>query len=160
MLGFVLAAAPAAARRDTPPAPAPLIASVDGLPIGEIPKQQLPARGCAAYLWSAGASHVLIAMASADPAQLRVALDGKLSDYARASASGAGGFGLDQTTTYQGGDVTAVLDINVQSRAQLTGGAIVPSGTLTIERPGKDTVIVPVGGLIGCSATAQEGLSQ
>ena len=46
---LVIAAAPQAA----PVPPAQPLASVDGLPIGAIPKQDLPARGCAAYLWTA-----------------------------------------------------------------------------------------------------------
>ena len=46
----------------------------------------------------------------------------------------------------------AVLDMAVETRADLTGGAVVPAATLRVERPGRDAVVVPVAGLIGCAA--------
>jgi hypothetical protein len=157
LLAIACVAAPAAARRaDTPPAK-PLLTSIDGLPLGELPRQQLPANGCAAYLWSAGTTHALVAMASADPAQIRLSLEGRITDFLRTGQQGIGGFGFDRTTTYQGGDVTAILDMSVQAQANLTQGAEVSAGTLTVQRPGRDTVILPVGGLIGCAAATPQG---
>ena len=129
-------------------APAP---AITGLPLGAIGKQALPAKGCAAFLWSAGTENALVAMAVADPAQLRLAIDGKIADYARTSQTGGGGFGFAAVSEYRGGDVTATLDMAVVPRAGLSNGAAVPEGTLRIERPGKDSVVVPVAGLIGCS---------
>ncbi|HEU4959713.1 MAG TPA: hypothetical protein VFT56_04840 [Sphingomonas sp.] len=154
LLAVALAAAPAAARHADTPAAKPLRASIDGLPFGELPEQQLPARGCAAYLWSKGNTHALVAMASADPAQLRLSLDGTIADYPRVAQQGLGGFGFGRTTTYRTGDVTAILDMAIQAQADLSEGAAVPSGTLTLERPGKDTVVLPVGGLIGCAGAS------
>ncbi len=126
------------------------VPAITGLPLGAIGKQALPAKGCAAYLWSAGAENALVAMAVADPAQLRLAIDGKTADYARMSQSGGGGFGFAGITEYRGGDVTATLDMAIAPRAGLSNGAAVPEGTLRIDRPGKDGVVVPVAGLIGC----------
>ena len=154
LLALVLVAGPAAARRADKSAAKPLLASVDGLPFGEIPQQRLPASGCAAYLWSKGTTHVLVAMASADPAQLRLSLGGTIADYPRTAQQGAAGFGFDRTTTYGAGEVTAILDMAIQAQSDLTQGAEVSTGTLTLTRPGQDTVILPVGGLIGCAAAA------
>jgi hypothetical protein len=154
LLALVLVAGPATARRADKPAAKPLLASIDGLPFGELPQQTLPASGCAAYLWSKGTTHALVAMASADPAQLRLSLGGALADYPRTAQQGAAGFGFDRTTTYQEGEITAILDMEVQAQSDLTQGAEVSAGTLTLERRGKDTVILPVGGLIGCAAAA------
>ena len=53
-------------------------------------------------------------------------------------------------TVYRGGDVTATLDMAVAVRADISAGATVTSATLRIDRPGRDTVVMPVGGLIGC----------
>jgi hypothetical protein len=150
-----VAGAAAAHSRDDPP-PAPLLGSINGSPLGEIPKQQLPATGCAAYLWSDGATHARIAMASADPALLRIAIDGAVADYPRVAEQGAGGFGFDRSTTYRRDDVTAILDMTIAERGDLTQGALVTGGTLTVMRTGKDTVILPVGGLIGCAAPQGE----
>ncbi|MGN6271188.1 MAG: hypothetical protein ACTHM0_14990 [Sphingomonas sp.] len=153
----LIATAPAAARRADKPQPKPLLTSIDGLPFGELPQQQLPASGCAAYLWSKGTTHALVAMASADPAQLRLSLGGTIVDYARTAQQGLGGYGFAKTTTYQAGAVSVILDMAIQAQGDLTQGAEVSAGTLTLEQPGKDIVILPVGGLIGCGAAAQQG---
>ena len=119
-------------------------------PLGAIGKQRLPAKGCAAYLWSMDAARQLVAMATADPAQIRLTVDGKTTDYALATQSAAIGFGFGGVTVYRGGDVTATLDMAVAVRADISAGATVTSATLRIDRPGRDTVVMPVGGLIGC----------
>lgn len=127
-------------------------ATVPGTPLAAIGKQDLPAKGCAAYLWSTAPDHMLVAMAGADPPQLRLAIDGGAKDYARASETGTGGYGFAGTTEYRGGDIIATLDLQVATRADLTGGATVPQATLRIDRPGHDSVVVPVAGLIGCGS--------
>ncbi len=119
-------------------------------PLGAIGTQKLPAKGCAAYLWSMDAGRQLVAMATADPAQIRLAIDGKTSDYAMATQSPAIGFGFGGVTEYRGADVTATLDMAVAVRADISAGATVTAATLRIDRPGRDTVVMPVGGLVGC----------
>ena len=132
-----------------PPAAPPV--TIDGLPIGGLPRQSLPATGCAAYLFSAGQTRALVAMASAEPASLRLSLDGRVVDLGRTTASGAVNFGFGTSTEYRASDVTATLDMTTRSRKDLTQGAVVASGTLRIDRAGKDTIVLPVGGLIGCA---------
>lgn len=145
-----------AVQKKKPAAPAPAVtappASIDGLPIGGIGRQSLPAKGCAAYLFSTGQTRTLAAMAGADPASLRLAIDGISADYARTGQSGAGGFGFAGTTEYRGGDVTATLDMAIETRGDLTAGAAVPQATLRVDRPGKDTIVMPLAGLVGCRA--------
>lgn len=137
----------AAAPQTPPPA-----ASIDGLPIGAIPKQQLPKRGCAAYLWAAtsGGTRVLVAMAQADPATLRLSVGGMLIDLERTAQTGTAGFGFSTTSEYGGGSTTAALTMRIETQAALTQGAVVPEATLRLDRPGQDTVVLPVSGLIGC----------
>lgn len=124
-----------------------------------LPRQALPARGCAAYLWSR-ADRRLVALAGADPASLRIALDGRATDYPRDGQTGAAAFGFAERTTYRSGDVTLTLDIAVAPREDLADGAAVPDGALTVTRAGGDAVVVPVAGLIGCrpAADAPRGL--
>lgn len=126
---------------------------LQGAPVlGPIGRQALPARGCAAYLWSALPRRELVAMATAEPGVLRLKVDGRTVDVARAGGTGAAGFGFAERTEYRGADVSAVLDLSVQTRRDLTGGAVVPSATLRVERPGRDVLVAPVAGLIGCGA--------
>ncbi|PAX06675.1 hypothetical protein [Sphingomonas lenta] len=118
--------------------------------LGPIGRQALPSKGCAAYLWNNGPKRQLVAMATAEPGVIRLHLDGKTVDVARAEARGAAGFGFAGTTEYRGPDVMAVLDMTVQTRGDLSGGAVVPAATLRVERPGRDVLVAPVAGLIGC----------
>jgi hypothetical protein len=136
-----------AAAAQTPPS-----ASIDGLPIGAIPTQALPATGCAAFLWTASGSRALVAMANADPAQLRVSIGGTLTDLPRTEQHDPGGFGFAGVTQYQAGGVTAILTMSIVTRGDLKDGASVPEATLRIDRTGQDSVVVPVVGLVGCAA--------
>ena len=143
LLALALQAAAAAA-----PVGAPVI---DVAPaIGSIGKQDLPAKGCAAFLWSVGGDNRLVAMAVADPAQLRLSLDGRTVDLVRAGQLGQSGFGFAETNDYAGTGVAATLTMTVAVKAELTQGAQVPQATLRIDRPGQDTIVMPVAGLIGC----------
>lgn len=130
-----------------PPKPA----AIDGLPIGVIGRQALPPKGCAAYFFTATAKRELVAMATADPATLRLAIDGATIDVARATQSGTGDYGFAASTVYRGAEVTATLDMTVARRADLTSGAAVPEASLRVDRPGKDGFVVPLQGLIGCT---------
>lgn len=121
--------------------------------LGAIGQQKLPAKGCAAYLWSA-ADRQLVAMAVADPATLRLSLGGRTIDLARSTDSAADGvaskLGFAASAEYRGGDVTARLAMDIVQQDGLTAGAKVPEGSLQIDRPGQDGIVVPVAGLIGC----------
>ena len=91
--------------------------------LGPIGRQTLPPKGCAAYLWNNGPKRQLVAMATAEPGVIRLQLDGKTVDVARAAGQGAAGYGFTTQTEYRGPDVTAVLDMTVQTRGDLSGGA-------------------------------------
>jgi hypothetical protein len=123
-------------------------ATIDGLPLGGLPRQALPAQGCAAYLFTTGQTRVLAAMAG--PASLRLALDGVTADYPRVGEGGAETLGLPLGASYRAGDVTATLDMTIARRSDLTAGAMVPQATLRIDRTGRDTLVVPLAGLVGC----------
>jgi hypothetical protein len=132
------------ALQTLPPAPEALLP-------GAIGRQALPTKGCAAYLWSRGPTPVLVAMAVADPASARLAIGGTAKDFARVTASGGeAGFGFAKLTEYRLGDVTATIDLTIATRPDLTGGGVVTDATLTVMRGGGDTLVVPIGGLIGC----------
>ncbi|MEH3104289.1 MAG: hypothetical protein PGN12_10325 [Sphingomonas phyllosphaerae] len=141
MFAFLLMAAQAAAPAS----------GIDGLPIGALPQQALPARGCAAYLFSTGTTRVLAAMATADPATLRISIDGKVIDLPRTGATGAATLGLNAENVYRSGDIVATMQMTVEMRQNLTAGAAVPVATLRLDREGRDTLVVPLAGLIGCA---------
>ena len=121
------------------------------LPIAPLAGQNMPVRGCAAFLFAPGDKPVFLAQAGADPAQLRVSLGGTVTDLPRTAQSGAGSFGFGGTMNYAAGDVTAVLDMTIATRADLKDGAAVKDATLRIERAGQDGVVVPVVGIVACA---------
>jgi len=129
-------------------APPPVL---EGLPLSELPKQQLPAKGCAAFLWTASGTRTLVAMVTADPAQLRLSLGGTITDLARASQQGDAGFGFANSADYGSGDMTATLDMTVVPRGDIKDGAQISGGTLRLDRKGQDGVALPIVGLIGCT---------
>lgn len=131
-------------------APKKLPFSVDGLPIGAIPTQELPKGSCAAFLWTSTPSQALVAMLTADPARIRFAPGGTVTDLVRVSQQGEGDFGFLGTTDYAGGDYRLSINMDINRRKDLTDGGLIPSATLRIDREGQDTVIVPLVGIIGC----------
>lgn len=116
--------------------------------LGAIGPQQLPASGCAAYLWSVSEPRRLVAMA--DPARLRLQLDGKTVDLARASAEGVAGLGLARSTRYAAGGLSATLELTVVERGDLAQGGLAPEATLTVRSGDGDAMVMPVAGMVGC----------
>jgi len=116
--------------------------------LGTLPRQQLPTRGCAAYLWSVQDQRFI---AMVEPNRLRIMLDGKQVDLAATQAAASGTLGLANTTRYGGAGVEAALDMTIAQRETLKDGAIVSDATLRIARPGHDELVMPLGGLVGCA---------
>lgn len=151
---FLFLLSGAAAAQDVPKAPLTqqLPRSVDGLPIGAIPKQELPETGCATFLWTATQTRTLVAMLTSDPARIRFAPDGKVTDLVRTGQTGPGDFGFLAHTDYAGGDLKVAVEMAIVRRGDLTQGALTDGATLTVTREGGDSVIVPVIGIIGCAS--------
>ena len=124
--------------------------------LGAIGPQALPPTGCAAFLWSRAERPELVAMVGADAATLRVQLAGKPVTLSRTAATGGGTRGFRSDSTYAATGVTASLTMTTAERPDLADGALVPDALLTVTPAGQDTIVVPVGGMIGC-ALAREG---
>lgn len=120
--------------------------------LGTLPRQELPARGCAAYLWSVQDQRFV---AMVEPTRLRIMLDGKATDLAAVQAGGAGALGLASTTRYAANGVDATLEMTIAQRETLQDGAIVSDASLRIARAGQDEMVVPVGGLVGCAPVSR-----
>lgn len=116
--------------------------------LGAIGPQELPREGCAAYLWTLSEPRHLVAMA--EPARLRLQLDGKTVDLVRTGAEGVAGLGLATSTHYAAGDLTATVALAVTERPDIARGGFVSDATLTIEPRGGDAIVTPVAGMVGC----------
>lgn len=161
LLALLITVAPAGAQDKAPATPStlsaapqmiePLVSSVDGLPIRALPPQRLPAKGCAAFLWTRTPSMALVAMAITDPASLRLTIDGKVTDLPISAQNGIGGLGYSQITEYRGKGTTATLQIVVKTDASTPKSGSISDATLRIDRPGQAGVVIPVAGAIGCA---------
>ena len=120
--------------------------------LGALPKQTLPERGCAAYLWAVQDQRFV---AMVEPTRLRIMLDGKQTDLPATEAVVPGSLGLASTTRYAGAGVTATLDMTITQRETLQDGAIVSDASIRLTRGNQDEIIVPVGGLIGCAPASR-----
>lgn len=116
--------------------------------LGPIGQQDLPREGCAAYLWSLSEPRQLVAMA--EPARLRIRLDGKPVDLPRTAVEGAAGLGLGTSTRYAAGEIAATLELAVAERPDIAKGALVSGATLTVQHAGGDATVTPLGGMVGC----------
>ena len=159
-LALLLFAAPAVGQEAMPartPAalPVPRIidprAGVDGLPIAALPPQTLPAKGCAAFLWTRTPSMAPVAMATTDPAMLRLSIDGKVSDLPISAQNGIGGLGFSQVTEYKNADVTATLQGTVRTDAGAPKSGSISDALLRIDRADHDSFTIPVAGAITCA---------
>lgn len=159
-LALLLFAAPAVGQESVPPGapaapPMPRMidprAAVDGLPISALPPQTLPAKGCAAFLWTRTPSMALVAMATTDPAMLRLTIDGDVVDLPISAQNGIGGLGYSQVTEYRNGDATATLQIVVKTDASTPKSGSISDATLRLDRAGRASVAIPVAGAIGCA---------
>ena len=161
LLALLITVAPAGAQDKAPATPStplvapqmiePLVSSVDGLPISALPPQRLPAKGCAAFLWTRTPSMALVAMATTDPASLRLTIDGKVTDLPISAQNGIGGLGYSQITEFRGKGTTATLQIAVKTDASTPKSGSISDATLRIDRASKPSVVIPVAGAIGCA---------
>ena len=119
--------------------------------LGAIGPQALPPTGCAAFLWSREATPRLVAMVGAEPGTLRLLLDGRAVQLPRTGADGTVVRGVAAVSHYSANGVGATVTLSALERPDLTDGALVGDATLTVEQAGQDTLIVPVGGMIGCA---------
>jgi hypothetical protein len=146
-----LLARPPSAPSTTPQVIDPLVSSVDGLPISALPPQRLPAKGCAAFLWTRTPSMALVAMATTDPASLRLTIDGKVTDLPISAQNGIGGLGYSQITEYRGKGTTATLQVVVKTDAGTPKSGSISDATLRIDRARRASVVIPIAGAIGCA---------
>lgn len=121
-------------------------------PLGILPRQQLAAGSCAAFLWQVADAPPLLAMIKTVPTGgLRIVIDGREVELARAEVQPSAAVrGLSPAARYAGDGISVTTALTVEERANLANGALIPSGSLTIERTSGDAVVVPVSGMLAC----------
>ncbi len=126
-------------------AQAALAQSAAALPLGELPQQKLVPGQCVIFLWTRSEPPRRIAMADETARTLRIVYAGKPLDLAA-----TGPF------SYANAQVDIRLDLDIQERDGMTDGAIINQGALRLDRAGKDSLVVPVGGIRACPTAGQK----
>lgn len=133
------------------PRPAAIAAPIDdGIPLATLPRQDLATGQCALFLWKAGNEARLVLMARVEPAVARIALDGRIVDLPRTDAHAGDPAGMFTDALYGDGTTTVTLNITLEQRSGLEGGAVVTDGTLRLDRANGDGFVMPVAGLLAC----------
>lgn len=108
--------------------------------LAELPPQPMAPGQCLTFLWSRTEPPRRVAMIDERAGILRIMHDGKPLDLAR-TAPGA----------YAAGPLQARVDLQLQTHPDVTDARIVEQGTLRLEAPGEDMLLLSVGGLSGCA---------
>ena len=149
LLCLLLLTAGCSSGRDATPAASK---ADPGVPLGELPPQTLGQGQCALFLWSRSEPPRRVFMALNSPAVARVRIGGRTVDLPRTSFEGESAFGHYPEQRFAGEGVTLSMQVEIEARGALVGGAVAPSGTLTFADRSGESVVLPVAGLVACQS--------
>lgn len=109
------------------------------LDLAELPQQTLEPGRCVTFLWTRTEPPRRVAMADETARTLRIVQGGKPVDLPATGEASYGGAALSIT-----------LDLDISQRGGVTDGAIIEQGAMRVEAAGRDSVVVPVGGIRAC----------
>lgn len=125
-----------------------------GRRLGSLPPRDALEDGeCAMFLWRRGGSRQrLVLHVSEGEETATLALDGGKKRVRRSDAEGLPVLGQFRKQTFTYDDLTIDLSVQIERRASLIGGAVVPGGVLRLTDSAGWSASFPVAGLIGCAA--------
>lgn len=118
--------------------------------IGALSPQDLRTGQCGLFLWSRDDTRDLVLFGSGSRAEAKMNIAGQDVTFARTAAEGANTLGQYPRQSYQRGDLSINLSMDIEPRPNLSGGAVVPRGSLRFEQTGGWNLVLPVGGIIAC----------
>ena len=144
LAGALLAGCAATGPDRTPPPAAA------GLPLSELPAQNLQKGQCAMFLWARTTPPRRVFMALHDPAMARIVVGTRTLDLPRTGWSGEASFGHYPEQRFAGPGFDLRVSVQMDARPGLSGGAVVPSGLVEYrDNTGAETLI-PVAGMVAC----------
>jgi hypothetical protein len=117
-----------------------LLAGASILGLTELPTQKLVPGRCVTFLWTRTETPVRLAMVDEGAQTIRLNKGRQMVDIAKAGPGRYGGHGYDIT-----------LSLDYVDRRGLANGSVVETGSMRIETPGQDALVLPVGGMRACS---------
>lgn len=123
-----------------------------GIAVGTVPPQRLEDGECGLFLWTRDAQRRLVFVGR--PAQNAgvMVIGGDEVTLNRRAIEGAPAFGAAARERYivEESDTEVKLRLDFAERRDISGGALVPRGTLRVSRPKGWATVLPVGGLVAC----------
>ena len=117
--------------------------------LGTLPPRELSEGQCGLFLWADVANPRLV-FSSERSGSAQMIINGEEVTLARNAAEGRQFLGQFETQQFYSPNLNISLNMVIEQRPAMPGGAVVPSGTMRmIENSGWETVM-PVGGVIGC----------
>jgi len=139
-----------------PPPSQTAVASGPVARIGSLDRQPLASGSCGLFIWAAGdRSRLVLHADSADPAA-RVHVDGAVRRLSRTAAEGGQTFQEFNRLTYEAEGLTVNLNMQIERRPDVIGGAVAPRGAVRFTFDDGAAVVLPVSGLIACKGPDDE----
>lgn len=118
--------------------------------IGSLERQPLVAGRCGLFIWMRGDRSRLILHADSTMPSARVQVDGAERIVARTAAEGGQTFQDFNRLTYEAEGLIVNLNMQVERRPDVIGGAVIPRGAVRFTFDDGAAVVLPVGGIIAC----------
>lgn len=120
--------------------------------IGALPPQTLAEGTCGLFLWARTAERSMVLYATDTPASARLMIDGQQVDLPRTVAEGTLVFGHHTAQEFAQGPLRVKVSIRPQPNSGITGGAVVRRGMVNFSDGTGPDLVLPVAGLIACTA--------
>lgn len=111
-------------------------------PLEELPTQQAMPGRCVIFLWTRNDPPLRVAMIDESAGTLRLKMNGKQQDLTRPDVT--------RPTRYAMAGMAITLDLDLEQRAGMAGGAVIEQGSMRLEQADRDGFVVPVGGIRAC----------
>ncbi len=125
--------------------------------IGTLPPQSLSPGACGLFLWIRQVQARFIFFSHGFEGAARMQLDGETVDLTRVSASGVAFSGIYSDQQFTAGAYRIALQVEIEEREEVIAGAVIRRGLIRVQDGVGQSVVMPVGGLIGCQPSENQG---
>lgn len=124
--------------------------------IGDVGAQTLAPSRCGLFLWARTTERKLVFFHELGTQTATMHLSGQPVELALTSVTGEISTGLFETSHFEKAPYSASVKITVEQRDGLSGGAVVPRGTINLAQQDGWQLILSAAGIVGCQKSATQ----
>ena len=124
--------------------------------IGDVGAQTLAPNRCGLFLWARTTERKLVFFHELGTQTATMHLSGQPVELALTSVTGEISSGLFETSHFETSPYTASVKITVEQRDGLSGGAVVPRGTINLAQQDGWQLILSTAGIVGCQKAGSQ----